>query len=255
MSAAQKATWETNAKASGLKLSGYHYFLRTAQRDLYTHHGLLTYWHMNEIVGGKCKDLSGAGLDLTLGSPYPTNAPLLVASKTAKYGNCLHYDVDGKRSDRSVPDIWKLGTGDFSLCITFYWETSADYDTLLRWYNWIGWVQGLLLATRSGNYFYFTIGDDTANDTTGWFTVPLNAWTDLVITRTSGNVRIYINGAATYGPFSMPRNFNNNTTVMVGCETWTNDRRFPGKLDEFCFYNRALSAAEIKTRQKFNDNK
>lgn len=92
MSSATKATWEANAKASGLNLPGYQYFLREAQRDPYTHHGLAGYWHCNEIVGGKVLDLSGRGNHGTLQPNYPSDAPVLANSMNTRLSKGLQFN-------------------------------------------------------------------------------------------------------------------------------------------------------------------
>ncbi len=67
MTDAQRQNYENLAKESGLRISGFNYFLKVAQKDLYTHHGLCGYWSMNEISGDQVLDYSGQGNHGTLG--------------------------------------------------------------------------------------------------------------------------------------------------------------------------------------------
>jgi len=250
----QKNTWEAAAKASDKRLAGYHYFLRETQRDLYTHHGLCSYWHCNEKVNGTCLDISGNDLHLTLGLTDPFKAPLIGTSKNSKYGNCLNFTIDDQEAGRTSPDLWKVGTGDFSYCFSMYWEPTSRTETLLRWSTFVGHVIGMKITITAANKIQITIGDAVAADTSTAFEAPQNQWVDIVVTRESGDMIVYANGIIVLAAETLPRSINSADTVSIGCELWSGELRFHGKLDEILFYNRALSAAEITTRQNFNNN-
>jgi len=254
MSAGDKATWATNAKASGLELSGYHFFLHEAQRNLYTHHGLVQYLHCNAFVGYTIKDLSGNGLDMTLGAGDGTKSPELKAAVRRKFGSRLFFDTEGRYTQRAHNNLLNFGTGDFSIFFTTYLTSIVAGDIIMRHAAWVGWYQGFIIQTPTTNMIEVNIGDGVASDTTGWRSLAPNTMLDVFITRTSGNLNIYYNGALAHGPLSLPRNVDVNTPHDWGGQSWTIASTIKGYLDEMGLYNRALSAAEIATRQKYNDN-
>jgi len=75
--------------------------------------------------------------------------------------------------------------------------------------------------------------------------VPTGSWTNLALTFDGTNLRLYINGAlidveATGTPIS------SEEPLYIGCaKNWSDG--FSGKIDNARIYNRALSAAELKT--------
>lgn len=251
MSAGTKATWETNAKASGLNLPGYHFFLREAQRDLLTHHGLMGYWHMNEIVGGKIKDISGANQDGTLEPSYPSNAPVLVPSQHTRFGSALSFDgVDDRvnfgnvcNSPKSIEMVAKIYTIAESSGILdkTYWDPNSGYA----------------LAIEKDGSDYFLYAWIAAN----WrlyqnINAYLDEWHIYTWTFGPSDWYLYIDGTEvktdvrSIDPISStPR------PLYLGYDLNLYENPTHGILDELCIYNRVLSAAEVATRYKIASSK
>jgi len=89
----EKLVYEDLAAASDLRISGFNYFIKVAQADMATHHGLLAYYSCNESTGETLTDNSGGGNHGTLEPSYPANCPVRIASFRENYGNAL--DPDG----------------------------------------------------------------------------------------------------------------------------------------------------------------
>lgn len=250
MSDADKATWAANARASGLNLSGYHYFLRTAQRDLYTHHGLVGYWHCNEIVGGKVLDLSGRGNHGTLEPSYPSNAPTLIPSILTRFSNALLYDgiddlVDCGENLLSDGDWWTI-----EMCF----KPNLLDTTQVIVNNYFD-SNGIDLYVD--NKFQFWPRIDNGNDYRGFSTTLSKLGRGDCLSMSVGDagyVRGYVNGVNEYTSASLGAGVTTELTgrFIIGIQS-------PGKvshplngvIDEICIYKRALSAAEIATRHKF----
>jgi len=250
MSDADKATWAENARASKYNLPGYHYFLREAQRDLYTHHGLCGYWHCNEIIGGRVLDLSGNGNHGTLEPDYPSNAPSLVSSKSDRFSRALSYD--------GVDEYVDCGRA-ASLAITgAVMLESWVYLTgnLITRYNIInkGWDYYETAITDGVMKTYYQNQGPVPKSLTGG-NISLNTWHALnsVIDSTSNSVKNYIDGKETASAeFDGTSIYNSiNYYLALGIRQPDKDAPHKGIIDEACVYNRGFSAAEIATRYRF----
>jgi len=250
----QKNTWETAAKASDKRLAGYHYFLREAQRDLYTHHGLCGYWSFNEIIGGKVLDLSGNANHGTLKPTYPSNTPTLVNSGITRFNNALDFD----------------GVDDYILCdyaetlnvldgntFEFYIKPKVLAETLII--NGAYHVGGWDIFLSEGKMQIRHNAADVHQDT--WSNVnKIVTDVGVIVTITMNNVtkkdRFYFNGV-----------FDVERTVAFATDPSLSDRNFSigawqagthpykGIIDEMCKYNRVLSDAEILARYRFTTTK
>lgn len=250
MSAGDKATWETNAVKSGLKLPGYHYFLRETQRNLYLHHGLAGYWHCNEIVGGKVLDLSGNANHGTLKPDYPVNAPVLVDSYKTKFSKALLYDgVDeyidcGHGASLHTPttssiDIW-LNPSRLDADEVFFGKGVYETD---GWYirNYLGRV--VFNPNRAA---------ETAWRNTSIY-LTKDKWINIVVTlnNTTLDTMWYVNGSYIETiVLAWAILFNSDRNLHIG-EYSTGGFNFMGRIDEVTLYNRILSASEISARYKF----
>lgn len=250
MTAAQRATWETNAKASGRNLPGYQYFLREAQRDLYTHHGLVGYWHCNEIIGGKILDLSGNNIHGTLKPSYPADAPSLITSKKSKFGKALQYNGVDEYVSLVDKKILKI-TG--ALTITALIKATAgavvtdSHDSS---------SPGPVLFGKDGFFLYIdgmTYPDNRYN--IPWVNDPFdNTWHNITATRLANVMNLYVDGvldnsdACSVGDIQHPFNkWSFGVDRVEGSKT----KYLTGIADEICIYNRALTVAELRTRYKF----
>ncbi len=250
----QKNAWEAAAKASDKNLPGYHYFLREAQRDLYTHHGLSGYWHFNEIVNGTVLDLSGNGNHGTLQPDYPSNAPSIVVSRSTKFGNALSFDgVDETvtcgtgaslniRSAITVEEWVKIPAGGTSRGII-----NKGRENSTGYYTYIKTDGEISLALRIGEEFKEQFGVLQFAD---------NEWHCFAATWDGDAIRVYGDGKLEVTLPDVTGTIVDSTgeELIIG---WiiAGNAFMKGLADELCIYNRTLSTAEIATRSNFATKK
>lgn len=257
MSDADKATWAANARTLGVKLSGYHFFMREAQRDLYTHHGLCGYWHCNEIVGGKVLDLSGNRNHGTLQPTYPSDAPTIVASRSTRFSKALKYNGNDYVN---VPynATLNFAGGSFTLGA---WIKSGSLsptaagpivarDVGSNKASW--WVR----VQSDYKILFLVSGEGGPEESVFSASTVLNTWTHVVAVKdnSTSQIHIYIDGVLENSASDATGSndpTNNNPLRIGNYNADAADRYFNGAIDEICIYNRALSAAEIATRYKF----
>lgn len=250
MSAGDKATWEVSARRSIHMLSGYHYFLRKAQRDLYTHTGLCGYWHCNEIIAGKVLDLSGKGNHGTLEPTYPSDAPTVAYSKSARFSKALDYNGTSDYVDCGNAQNLNLTTK-LTIEMLFLWR--GGIGTILA-RNLTGYIdrQYAMVIHTTNNRAQFTLqgtalapSAPNSIQTNKWYWVT-GAWD-----KDEGFARCFLNGELSGTPLARSAPLSpGDLTLSIGRRK-PNHYLFDGIIDEVCIYNRALSAGEIATRYKF----
>lgn len=251
MSAGTKADWTASAKAAGVNLPGYQYFLREAQRDLYTHHGLCAYWHCNEIVGGQILDLSGRNNHGTLEPNYPSNAPTLVDSKANRFGKALHFDGSDDVVNCGNPaDLAFLKSGIFAIFFLFR-VPSLSEDFLFNKHEEVtsGWG---LKVLSSGALRFIDDRDEWDHSINSNLKITANVWADICVTFNNETIKFYINGALSTTWQDGPMVFTNDVTSDFEFSNSKGWSEFLGEMDEVCYYNREPSAAEILTRHNFS---
>lgn len=250
MSDGDKAAWGVSAKASGLKIAGYHYFLREAQRDLYTHTGLCGYWSFNEYVSGKIKDISGQGIDGTPYPSYPTNVPTLIDSGISKFSKALEFDGVDEYIRCPHNEVFNFGTGGFTFCFRLWQNATENSKDILSKWGWVSDLKGFQIAKPQRGQLEVMIGDGASKFFTGWIMIKNAEWVDIIVRRIGStlevfqnNIRIKTKGGATH---------NVNTTDNLGFGARGSGASFANvKLDEIAIYNRGLSNAELTTRYNF----
>jgi len=250
MSDPDKATWNTAAKASDLKIAGYHYFLREAQRDLYTHHGLCAYWHLNEYDGGKVKDISSNNYDGTPEPSYPSNVPTIVPSRTTKFGNALSFDgADDWVNVGNQPRL-NLGLSDFTIACWVHVNGDQNNKMILAKWGWVGEHQGFQLNVNTGGEVKFIIGNGTTPNYMTGINMAINEWVWLVIRRYGASMDCYLNNIYQKTNTNADLNIDTPNNFAMGA-TYNGGDLANILLDEVCIYNRSLSTAEMTTRYRF----
>jgi hypothetical protein len=241
----EKKVYEDLAKASGLNISGFNYFIKVAQADLKTHHGLVGYWSFNESTGDQAYDYSGCGNHGTLKPTYPSDVPTRVDSFRKEYGNALKFD--------GVNDYVDCGN-DESLVLT-------DAITIEAWGKptALGQRYGIVEKHTSPDYgWWFAIEDTKAlkflvatsvGVRYSESTIDLTTdWTHVVGIYHGTDVKLFINGNDKSGTTEGTGGgdiINDDQTVCIGAARWGN-YFFNGPMDEIRIYNRALGTDEIK---------
>lgn len=203
--------------------------------------GLVGYWKMDETVAGSTvKDSSGNGYN---GTPSGTaGANNLPQPDTALPGNTNFYDIRGLNFDGTDDKVSLSAMPSTTTTFTLsFWikpnAQSTNYGTIFSQDSFIGfWYRGSAAGASAGKMSFFYSSTDHLNST------PLTdgAWQHFAAVVSAGSVTFYLNGVqdgtATSAIAFTPNNIGNDPSSEL----------FKGTLDEMRFYNRALSAAEIK---------
>jgi len=250
MAANDKASWNTEARNSGLNITGYQYFLRTAQRNLYTHHGLLAYWSMNEIVDGKILDLSGRNNHGTLQPDYPTDAPIIKPSGIPRFSNSMSFNGTSNYID----------CGDFANVFStqevtvLFWEKFTETPPATNRYPYSFGVGKQRAYHDSGSnllLFVFQFVNSGQVYASNYWYPKLNQFGCAAATFDGRYIKLYRNGELTN-----TKDLGEQDTLVdyTGDHLWLcrqSTTYLKVVFDEMCIYNRALSAEEIKTRYNF----
>jgi len=245
MTTAEKAEWAAKAKSESPEIPGFAKFIKDANADLYTHHGLAGYWSMNELSGAQVLDYSGQGNHGTLKPTYPSDCPVRIDSFRKNYGRALSFD--GSNDYVETPPVIPLNA-DFSI---FFWvNANATPNTDDR----VGIGTGPSLENRF--YFYITTDFPTAvNQVRVWDAILTQivvgndirgaGWKFLTLTR-QGNVwRLYENSNVV-AVQTVAGSIVSHSVMYIGGGIAADNRYHSGLIDEVRIYNRALGAAEIK---------
>jgi hypothetical protein len=204
--------------------------------------GLQGYWRLGESGGTVAADSSGNDKPGAYsGSPTLGQPGALADGNTAAV-------FDGVDDLVDVPDNAVFdGVGDFSIEIWFKTNTLVDTNGKLFWKR-VGGAGYALHITAATGLLTFECETGSVNNqlnTTGtnWAD---GAWHHVVATRSGANGSIYVDGSLRAGPTALTSaSLANASTLRIGANAPTLDRRFKGSLDEAAYYGRALTASEI----------
>jgi len=261
MTEIQKDVYEDAAKATGKQISGYHYFLSVAQKDLLTNTGMLAYWHCNVIDANRVLDLSGQGHHATLKPTPPGDAPILAASRSSRFSNALSFD--GVNDYAEAPNEIIPASSDFFLEAWIYCngEKAGDTDRRACAFGSASFVvttQGVLFRVNpdTGNLRVTIANGTTSKDMILIYdivTTNKQKWYHVGVTYDHSETKAYpiLNGVRQAG--QVIAYANTSLKFRLGHSNNLHDQEsyWYGKVDEVCIYNRLLSAAEIYTRYNF----
>jgi hypothetical protein len=125
-----------------------------------------------------------------------------------------------------------FGTGDFTIEAWVYTTVSSTQRVISV--GTAGNFELLLVNTGSNVYLNFFNGTTDYGTTT--YIVPQNQWTHIAVTRSSSNLRLFINGNLQNTPSSMTTNYSSNAAVYIG--------RY-GAGSPFQYYNGYISNVRI----------
>jgi hypothetical protein len=216
--------------------------------------GLVGYWKLDDNNAlTSVIDYSGKGNTGTAYNWGVVTSTSVMSTSTAMIGKAFGFD--GVNYYVSVPDpangILDFGTGNFTVSSWIKTESSATIyeDNFLAKLGtnapgYPGWQLAVL-----NSKLYIGLDDDT-----GWTvnlsnkTVNDNVWHHIVLVRTGGTGTIYIDGVLDKSFAGRSGNFDNNQPVYMGglYNFGSQERSFPGIVDEVKIWNYARSATEIQ---------
>lgn len=185
---------ELESKKTGLGISGFNYFVKVASKDLLTHYKMRFLYLMNEGSGQVVKDLSGNGLNLTLGSVAPATLPVWEKSDNPLFGTCLSSNGDRKGAQSGLSNLF-----DYTTNFTYFARVRFDAkDSIQRFILYSGARYGIYKQTDNSIVVYLRIGgvDRSLNlPASEWepgvpFTIAMSFDNSLV----KNSMKLYLNG-------------------------------------------------------------
>lgn len=184
-------------------------------------------------------DLSGNGNNGTL-----TNGPTFSSNS----GGCIAFDATDDFASIASNTSFNFGTGDFTLEIWIYPESFATYIHMIQMPD-----QGtfaLKANITDGAIYFYNPSFTTYGSTPNW-TLILNKWNYVAMTRISSVAYAYLNGEFKGSKASFTTSFSNSTLKIHG--GYLGSEFAQCKIATSNIYNRGLSASEIQ--QNYNASK
>lgn len=245
MSDADKLTWNTNAKKLTPQITGFPYFIKKAQTDLKTYHGLCGYWSMNEKTGNQVLDYSGNGNHGTLKPTYPSDCPTREASFQKEYGNALLFNGTSDYVECDPADSLDVLTA-FTFEIWNKRTPGAENTLLNKWYSGVTEDKGYYLTLYNIDRckLYLSKGD-VLQELHPWFTINAD-YNHLVFTWDGTTVKAYLNTKIDPQTLAVDAPIDASALpLLIGGDT-KNDFYYTGSASTIRIYNRALPIDEIK---------
>lgn len=197
---------------------------------------LVAYWKLDDNGSGGLSLVDSSGNSHTL-----TNNGSVTLG-TGKIGGCASIAGDNSNS-LTVPSLSAIGTEDFAFS---FWFNSSNFDPHGGgYYSTIyesNYTNGVLIRPKTDGSALQVYVAGTSNDFT--HSLSTSTWYHAVISRSSGVVTCYINGAS-IGTASLSGNATVSDTSKIGQNNRDGSESFSGLIDEFAIWSRALSSSEI----------
>lgn len=133
---------------------------------------------------------------------------------------------------------------EFSISVWAYFDSDSVTSTLFCARTYLG--KGISLFRLSTNLFRF---DDGSLQTTFDYTIPLDTWIHIVVTRNSSSKNLYINGELKQSISSVGDMGEINSVATVGASQVSMgefNNFHKGKLSDFRLYTTCLSSEDVK---------
>jgi hypothetical protein len=158
--------------------------------------------------------------------------------------------VSGSNQYTQMGNSSSLQATTFTVCAWVYVKTINSYQSIIDNLGYDDLGPYRVMVSNSDRQFLFTIGANNVWSSTN--SVTANTWHHIALTKTNtSTAKFYINGVET--DFGTNTTRNVTTTKFVVGGRWRNststypDSYFNGLVDDCAYFNRTLTANEIKT--------
>src|SRR3990167_5917400 len=143
---------------------------------------------------------------------------------------------------KSNSSLFDFGTGDFAVSTWVKPSSVTSLNTIAE----IGlYTAGILIRPTGGNLEVYLQG--VGYTTQFPFSMVAGNWYQVVVTRVSGSLKVYINGTQSGSSVASTDNIAVNSVGYIGRSAHTTAQNFLGNINDFRIFNRSLSADEVKT--------
>ncbi len=216
---------------------------------IFNNTGLVGYWKFDEGSGTTANDSSGNGNTSTWygsGQHYATGKVGSYAGQFNGNDDRLSAPNNGLLLNSGSVEMWIRPAENWG-------DIGLGRRSLISWGTGPGWSANYCMfkkyqgSSNSAFYCYNTNSTQRFWAGAGDFNFAQNSWHFLVVTWSTSEAKIYIDGAfSTVDDTLTISDLNIGTTVRIGGDTFgEGGDYFNGLIDDVRVYNRALSAAEI----------
>lgn len=201
---------------------------------------LVAYYKFDETSGTTAADSSDNGYSATLANFNCTTSPDCGTSGWTNSG-AIGKAIRSSTSDGGISrNIVTNATTNITISGWVYWDGTSYASTLIYLGNGGSNGYGLRIGNNtcgSGNKLTVLLGGVNCDAINSNYTLPINQWNFVTLTRDSTTWKLYVNGV--YTGYSGTSNPNTPTGSLSIYPVY-------GKIDEVKIYNRTLTATEIQ---------
>ncbi len=197
--------------------------------------GTVGYWKLDESAGTTAYDFSGNNSTGTWNGTGNHSASGMV-------GGAGQFNGTNDYIQTPSSSTFSFGTGDFSFSIWIKPNSFSGYNHMFA-YDGTQSNGALKVNITDGIIYYYSLSFSTYGTITQ--SLQLSAWNHVVFVRRANVAELYWNGALVGTKSGFNDNFAGTHFMRFG-NGWTGEYT-NGLMDDIRFYNRALSATEVKT--------
>ena len=172
------------------------------------------------------------------------NGNAQVDTAQSKFGGACGL-FDGTDDFLSVPDHadWDFGTGDFTVDFWVRFSSVVDNRTLFA-LGQAGSTGGINISWYPSGTSVLQCEFSSSSFFTQNWTPTANTWYHIALVRTSGQVRLFVDGTKLGADFAEATNLSVTTGIKIGCNQ-SNVEDFAGWIDELRVSNAARWTADF----------
>ena len=178
----------------------------------------------------------------------PTNVNFNVAGK---FGNAGSFN--GSSSRISLPTSTFNTLTSYTISTWIYLTSTLDAQTIFTNYDIVsGSTRGVGFRYRqaASNIEVFNLLSSSVTGVFSTNSIPQNTWTNLTVTNTQSEIKIYINGSLDSSHSTGGFNSYSDSSTDIGALTSRvpeQEQYFNGSIDQVRIFNRAITATEVET--------
>jgi hypothetical protein len=254
MSSGDKQTYKDLGKLQKPPLPGFNYFIRVAQTDLKTHHGLLGAWFLNEATGTTCYDSSGQGNNGVIATVSGSPSAHRTSSLSDKFGRAVRLYEGHQHVKINHNDNLNIVNAISVEILIKPLDLSVRGGLVTK--SYYGDPMWALMKFNDGElWWYIRKGGDADNEHCS-IELEEGKWNLAMITHTNYDINWYINRKHDTDTADLkPELSNGSEDLYIGDGPTSSPGTSPCIIDRVLIYNRILSQAEYNKHYMLLRNK